>query len=89
MKTLNAERRDEEGFWLIPCPKKREEFQRNKIIQLRVEVPDYQCIGSFVRGTETCKHLQSGSVGPEGAQMKCLWPEEIKDGHLAFTVGGN
>lgn len=79
MKTLNAERRDEEGFWLIPCPKKREEFQRNKIIQLRVEVPDYQCIGSFVRGIETCKHLLRGSVGPEGAQMLCLYPDEREE----------
>ena len=87
MKTLNAERRDEEGFWLIPCPKKREEFQRNKIIQLRVEVPDYQCLGSFVQNVQTCEHLRSGTVSVEGAEMKCEYPEKV-EGHQFFTVGG-
>lgn len=67
MKTLNAVGKDDEGFYLISCPKKRE------------EIPDYICLGSYIRGVGTCKHLQTGSVGPMDARMLCLWPEEREE----------
>lgn len=64
---LNAEGKDDEGFYLILCPKEEK------------KLADYNCLGSFVRGIETCKHLLRGSVGPEDAQMLCLYPEEREE----------
>ena len=85
MKMIIAERKDDEGFWLILCPKEGK------------EVPVYHCAGSFVKGKPTCGHVQTVSISeffrqePRterlSAKVECLWPEEIKDGHLAFTVG--
>lgn len=87
MKMIIAKKRDDEGFWLIPCPKEGK------------EVPDYVCAGSFVRGKPTCNHVQTVLIERffrreprsrrAGTKVECLWPEEMKEGHLAFTVGGN
>lgn len=67
MKVIISKRKNEEGFWLILCPKEGK------------EVPDYVCAGSFYRGVRTCAHVQAASIGPEGAQTKCLWPEEREE----------
>jgi len=64
MKTIEAKGKDEEGFWLILCPKEKS------------EVPVYHCAGSFVRGKWICDHVRMASMGIEKAYVKCLYPEK-------------
>lgn len=66
MKRIISERRDDEGFSLIMCPKEKK------------EVPIYQCAGSFVQNTETCKSVQYMTMGVGTETVTCLWPEERK-----------
>lgn len=60
---LKATRKDDEGFWLIPCPK----------IEY-AGVPVYNCAGSFVKGKWICDFVQSASMGLDSAEVECLWP---------------
>jgi len=64
MKVIVAEKKDDEGFWLISCPKEEK------------RTPIYQCIGSFVKLTGTCSSVQNAVVSEDGARVTCLWPEK-------------
>jgi len=61
MKVIVAEKKDDEGFWLISCPKDGK------------KVPIYQCAGSYIRGKRSCDFLRSVSIGKEKAKVECLW----------------
>ena len=74
MMKIIAKTKDKEGFYLVLCPKEKK------------KIADYNCMGSFIKGTETCVHLRSGIIGPEGAEMKCEYPEKV-EGHQIFTIG--
>lgn len=64
MKMIKAERKDDEGFWLILCPKDEK------------EVPVYQCAGSFVKGEPICDHVLVAVIGGFSTEVECLWPEK-------------
>jgi len=66
MNRIIAEKRDEEGFWLILCPKEEK------------EIPIYHCAGSFVKGKPVCEHVRMASMGIEKAYVKCLYPKKRK-----------
>ena len=74
---LEAEKKDKEGFWLIPCPKRGR------------DVPIYQCAGSGIRRITTCKSAMSVlvSYSPKfPANTTCVWPEELKELKLSPGV---
>ena len=73
MKTLIAKRKDDEGFWVIPCPKRSKEVEH-----AGPSVAVYVCIGSLIRGIDTCPHMQVGTTGAIGAEIECLWPERAR-----------
>ena len=76
MEILIAERKDDEGFWVIPCPKRAEEVEHaGPSWAARGRVAVYVCIGSPIRGIDTCPHMQVGTTGVIGAEIECLWPE--------------
>uniref|UniRef100_A0A6M3LUV3 Uncharacterized protein n=1 Tax=viral metagenome TaxID=1070528 RepID=A0A6M3LUV3_9ZZZZ len=67
MKVIVAEKKDDEGFWTILCPREGK------------RIPIYQCIGSLVRVIKTCVSLKRGTYSKDAARVTCLWPEERID----------
>ena len=65
MSLLVAEMK--KGFWHILCPKEEK------------RVPIYRCIGSFVKGNQTCDSLRMATVSLDGARVKCLYPEKRRE----------
>ena len=63
MERLKATEKDDEGFWLIPCPE----------IEY-AEVSVNRCAGNFTKGIWMCNFMQRASMGLDGAEVECLWP---------------
>lgn len=75
-----AKTKDKEGFWLIACPKKTAQYaSAGPSWASATKVPVYVCIGSFIKRTETCDHMHTGTTGIIGAEIECLWPEEREE----------
>lgn len=76
MKSIISERKDEEGFSLILCPKEKK------------EVPIYRCAGSFVKGTDTCEFMRYATMGAGTTEtVTCMWPEKRENASLSFRIG--
>ena len=75
-----AETKDKEGFWSVQCPKRTEKVKHAGPSWSDMgKVPVYVCIGSHMKRTETCPHMETGTTGVIGAEIECLWPEEREE----------
>lgn len=66
MRIIIAMKKDDEGFWLVACPKDKK------------DVPMYQCAGSFIKGKQICDHVRMVSFGGDQSQVQCLYPEKTQ-----------